>query len=252
MAVPLQDVAAYLDSYLRIAEVPDDARAVNGLQVENSGSVTRIAAAVDVCQATIEMSKTTASDFLLVHHGLFWGGLIPITGLYARRIQSLVSNNIALYSAHLPLDCHPGVGNNYVLAHSLGVTHLEPFGEAQGIKIGVAGDLGVELEELTGMLRAQFGQAPRVIGKGPRRVKRIAIITGAGSSALGAAAAAGIDTFVTGEGPHHTYLEAEELGLNLIYAGHYATETVGVQALAEHLGSHFNVPWQFLDHPTGM
>jgi dinuclear metal center YbgI/SA1388 family protein len=252
MTAQLPELVAYIDAYLRTASVPDDPRAMNGLQVENSGSVTRIGAAVDACQATILMAKAAGADFLLVHHGLFWGGPLPIAGLQGRRVRALLDSNIALYSAHLPLDCHPEVGNNYVLARTLGVANLKPFGEAEGIKIGVAGDLSIEVDVLAGLIASGLGHTPRVIAKGPRKVKRIAIITGAGSSQLDAAAAAGIDTFLTGEGPHHTYLQAEELGVNLIYAGHYATETVGVQALATHLSEHFSLPWQFLDHPTGM
>jgi dinuclear metal center YbgI/SA1388 family protein len=249
---PLHDLVRYLNSYLRIAEIPDDPRALNGLQFENSGSIRKIAAAVDACQATIEMAIAAEANLLLVHHGLFWSGVSPMTGLHARRIKSLVKGSLALYSAHLPLDCHPEVGNNHVLARSLGVKNLEPFGEAEGIKIGVAGELEIGVEDLAGLLRSQLGSNPRVIQMGGARVKKIAIITGAGSSDLGSAAAAGIDTFLTGEGPHHTYLQAEELGINLIYAGHYATETVGVRALAEHLGTRFKLPWLFLDHPTGM
>jgi dinuclear metal center YbgI/SA1388 family protein len=250
--VLLHELVRYLNSYLRIAEIPDDPRALNGLQFENSGSIKKIAAAVDACQATIEMSIAAGANLLLVHHGLFWSGVGPMTGVHARRIRSMVTGSLALYSAHLPLDCHPEVGNNYVLARNLGVRNLEPFGEAEGIKIGVAGDLEISVEELEGLLRSQLGATPRVIQKGGGKVTRIAIITGAGSSEIGAAAAAGVDTFLTGEGPHHTYLQAEELGINLIYAGHYATETVGVQALAKHLSSKFELPWEFLDHPTGM
>jgi len=189
---------------------------------------------------------------MLVHHGLFWSGLSPITGTHGRRIRTLIKHNISLYSAHLPLDCHPEVGNNYVLARRLGVGNLEPFGESDGVSIGVAGDLAADRSELVSRIQKTLNFTPRVIATGPARVERVGIITGAGSSELTAAVRAGLDTFITGEGPHHTYLQAEELGINLIYAGHYATETVGVQVLAAHLSERFAIPWQFLDHPTGM
>jgi dinuclear metal center YbgI/SA1388 family protein len=250
VACQLKEIVDYLDQYLRTSQVPDDPRALNGLQVENSGSISRILAAVDACKATIDLAS--AGDLMVVHHGLFWSGLVPITGPRGRRIRALISRDIALYSSHLPLDCHPDVGNNFLLARRLGVVNLEPFGEAAGARVGVAGDISLSRADLAARLEAKLGVAPKVIGAGPDRVRRIGIVTGAGSSDLGEAAAVGLDTFVTGEGPHHTFLEAEELGINLIYAGHYATETLGVQALAGHLSEKFGVPWQFVDHPTGL
>ena len=248
----LRDIVEYLTGYLRISEIPDDPRALNGLQVENSGSVTRIAAAVDACQATIDRAGDIGADLMLVHHGLFWSGLEPVSGVHGRRIRSLVSRGIALYSAHLPLDCHLDVGNNVLLARRLGVTNLQPFGESDGVRIGFAGDLSVDRAALASRIQSELGIAPRVVATGPERIRRIGIVSGAASSYLPSAAAAGLDTFLTGEGPHHTYLLAEELKINLVYAGHYATETLGVQALAAHLSERFHVPWEFLDHPTGM
>jgi dinuclear metal center YbgI/SA1388 family protein len=248
----LHQITEYLDGYLRVSEVPDDARAVNGLQLEGNKTISRIGAAVDACQATIEMAAARKVDLLLVHHGLFWSGLAPLTGIHGRRIRSLIANEISIYSAHLPLDCHPEVGNNHVFAGQLGVQNLEPFGVFEGMAIGVAGDLRLGRSELASRIQKILGPAPRLIPGGPANTSRVAIITGAGSSELNAAAEAGLDTFITGEGPHHTYLLAEELGINLIYAGHYATETVGVRALAEHLSKRFDLEWEFLDHPTGM
>ena len=252
MTVQLAEIVPYLDRYLRISEVPDDPRAINGLQLENLGSVKRIAAAVDACQATIDLAAAAGADFLLVHHGLFWSGLEPVRGIHGRRIRALVERNIALYSAHLPLDCHPEVGNNHVLARRLGVANLQPFGLSDGVFIGVAGELAVRRDELLARIQTVLGATPRLIPTGPAQIRRVGIITGAGSSELASAARVGLDTFITGEGPHHTYLQAEELGINLIYAGHYATETIGVQVLAAHLSERFRIPWQFLDHPTGM
>ncbi len=248
----LRDIVAYLDDYLRIGSLPDEPQALNGLQVESVGRVSRVGAAVDACQATIDLARSSSVDLLIVHHGLFWSGLEPVVGKHFKRLRTLLAHGIALYASHIPLDCHPTVGNNAVLAGRLGTTDLTPFGEYQGTSIGVAGSLDVERTELRERITRELGVAPRVIETGPARISRIGIVTGAGASALREARAAGIDTLLTGEGPHYTYLEAEELGLNLILAGHYATETVGVKALAAHLQDRFDLPWEFIDHPTGL
>jgi len=139
-----------------------------------------------------------------------------------------------------------------VLARELGVRNPRAFGEAYDVQIGIAGDLDLPRSKLLDRIRSMLGVTARVVPAGPERVQRIGIVTGAGTGELRTAVRAGLDTFLTGEGPHHSYLEAEELGLNLIYAGHYATETVGVKALAAHVGERFGLPWSFVDHPTGM
>ena len=248
----LTALASYLDGYLRVSEVPDAPHAVNGLQVANTGTVNRVAAAVDLCEATVRMAAEQGADLLLVHHGLFWGGLQPLTGRAHRRVAGLIAKNIALYSAHLPLDLHPEVGNNVVLARQLGVSLRGEFGEEYGVRIGVWGEVDVTRDALERQLAALTGSAPRLMAFGPARVRRVGVVTGAAGSMIAQAAAAGLDTFVTGEGPHHTFFDAEELKLNVCYAGHYATETVGVKALAEHLHVRFQLPWAFLDHPTGL
>src|SRR5947199_10465087 len=248
----LTELVSYLDGYLRVAAVPDAPHAVNGLQVANRGTVSRVAVAVDLCEATVRLAAEQGADLLLVHHGLFWGGLQPLTGRAYRRVASLIANDIALYSAHLPLDLHPEVGNNAVLARQLGVSLRGEFGEEYGVRIGVWGEIDVPRHALERQLTAITGTTPRLLPFGPERVRRGGIVTGAAGSMIAQAAAAGLDTFVTGEGPHHTFFDAEELKLNVFYAGHYATETVGVQALAGHLRDRFQLPWTFLDHPTGL
>jgi dinuclear metal center YbgI/SA1388 family protein len=251
-AVQLTELVLYLNDYLRVTAVPDAPHALNGLQVSNAGAVSRVAAAVDLCEATVRLAAEQGADFLLVHHGLFWGGLGPLTERRYRRVAGLVKHNIALYSAHLPLDLHPEVGNNAVLARQLGVTLRGPFGEEYGVPIGVWGEVD-ELRTVLGQrLTSLLGGAPRLLPFGPERARRVGIVTGAAGSLIGQAAAAGLDTYITGEGPHHTFFDAEELGVNVFYAGHYATETVGVKALAEHLRTRFDLPWTFLDHPTGL
>src|SRR5881409_1607341 len=248
----LVELAGYLDTYLRVADVPDAPAALNGLQVANAGDVTRVAAAVDLCEATVRMAAEQVSDLLLVHHGLFWGGLKPLTGPAYRRVAGLLQHNIALYSAHLPLDLHPDVGNNAVLARQLGLTLRGAFGEGYGVSIGVWGELDAPRAALQQRLAAVLGANPRLMPFGPERVRRVGIVTGGAGSMIAQAAAAGLDTYVTGEGAHHTFFDAEELRLNVFYGGHYATETVGVKALAAHLAAQFGLPWTFLHHPTGL
>ncbi len=248
----LDQLVRYLDDYLRVQAVPDAPNALNGLQVANHGQVTRVVAAVDLCQATIENAAAERADLLLVHHGIFWKGLEPLVGRAYERVAALVRHNIALYSAHLPLDCHPDVGNNPLLARALGVSPRGEFGMSDGVAIGVWGDLDIDRAALAARLAALLGAAPRLLGFGPPQVRRVGIITGAGGSMIAQARAAGLDTYITGEGPHHTFFDAEELGLNVFYAGHYATETLGVRALAEHVSKKFELPWTFLDHPTGL
>jgi dinuclear metal center YbgI/SA1388 family protein len=192
------------------------------------------------------------AHLLLVHHGLFWGGLQPITGRHARRIRRLLEADVALYAAHLPLDTHPEVGNNAVLARVLGVTDSVRFGEYHEQLIGVAGSLHIPREELARRIGDALGGEPRVIATGPDTVQRVGIVTGGAGNLIAQARDAGLDTYVTGEGAHHTYFDAEEWRLNVIYAGHYLTETVGVKALGKHLEQRFGLPWDFIDHPTGL
>jgi len=167
-------------------------------------------------------------------------------------VAGLMQNNVALYSAHLPLDMHPEVGNNAVLARQLGVTLRGGFGMEYGVSIGVWGELDTSRAALQQQLAVALGAMPRVMAFGPERVRRVGIVTGGAGSMIGQARAAGLDTYITGEGAHHTFFDAEELGVNVFYGGHYATETVGIKALGEHLCAKFGLPWTFLDHPTGL
>src|SRR5205807_3800004 len=137
-------------------------------------------------------------------------------------------------------------------ARELGVSVRGEFGEEYGVTIGVWGELDLERVDLRQRLTDLLGSTPRLMAFGPARTRRVGIVTGGAGSLIGQAAAAGLDTYITGEGAHHTYFDAEELGVNVFYAGHYATETVGVKALAEHLHERFGLPWVFLDHPTGL
>ncbi len=251
-AVDLGELVTYLDGYLRVRDIADWPEALNGLQLANAGRVSRVAAAVDLCEATVGLAAAARADFLLVHHGLFWGGLRPLTGPAYRRVAGLVTRGIALYGAHLPLDCHPDVGNNPLLARALGVAVRGAFGVAQGALVGVWGELALAREALCQRLGAALDVTPRLLPFGPAQVRRVGIVTGGGGRLIAEAHAAGLDTYITGEGPHASFFDAEELGVNVLFAGHYATETVGVKALAAHVSERFGVPWVFLDHPTGL
>lgn len=246
----LNEIVSWLDATLRIAEIPDYPGALNGLQVENGGTVARIVAAVDASLETV--SGLGRHDLLLTHHGLFWDGNRPFTGRRYRKIRKLLELDAALYSAHLPLDLHPELGNNALLAQALGVPVEGWFALYQNTPIGVHGRISIDRGELVTRLGALLGVTPKVIPGGPARVKQVGIVTGSGGDLVAEALAAGCDTLITGEGNHHTYFDAMELGLNLVFAGHYATETSGVRALAERAGARFGLPTQFHDHPTGL
>lgn len=253
-APSLDAIVAWLDQYLRIAETPDESGAVNGLQVANSGRINRVVAAVDASFQSIErvVSETPPGTLMLVHHGLFWDGNLPLTGRRYRRIRALLNHDVALYSAHIPLDLHPEVGNNALLAQELGILDPKPFDQYRGVPFGAAGQLRLSRAALVTRLSKVVGGPVHLIAGGPERVERVGVITGAAGSRILAAAAAGLDTFITGEGAHHTAFDALESGINVCYAGHYATETFGVRALAQRLGQCFHLPWAFHDHPTGL
>jgi dinuclear metal center YbgI/SA1388 family protein len=238
---------------LRIGEVPDYDGAVNGLQVERQGSVKRIAAAVDASLATVELAARAGADLLLVHHGLFWSARHPWTGANYRLLRLLMDRNLAVYSAHLPLDVHPKLGNNARLCHALGFKRLKPFLLERGIHIGFKTQAAIPLKRLSSRLSKAVGDGPvQILPGGPKTCRSIGVVTGGAGGELRKAAAEGVDTFITGEGAHWTYALAEELGINVLYAGHYATETFGVKALSEHLARKFGLTWTFLDHPTGL
>jgi len=248
----LDELVRYCDDYLHVRAVRDAPEALNGLQVTNHGSVTRLAAAVDVCEATIGMAVGQGSDFLIVHHGLFWNGLSPLVGPLYARVAGLIRHGVALYSAHLPLDCHDEVGNAAVLARRLGIEIRGGFGIWREQVCGVWGEVETTRDRLAHDLAAVLGLVPKALPFGPAAVRRVGIATGAGGSFIPQAAETRLDTLITGEGGHHTFFDAEELAMNVFYGGHYATETFGVKAFAEHLSARFALPWTFLDHPTGL
>ncbi|HET7460825.1 MAG TPA: Nif3-like dinuclear metal center hexameric protein [Longimicrobium sp.] len=248
----LSELAGYLDTYLRVAEVPDWGGALNGLQVDSPREVRRIACSVDAAQACIDRAVAWGADLLLVHHGLFWDGNVALTGRRYRRVKAILDADLAVYAAHLPLDVHPDVGNNAVLARELGMDVRGSFGAYKGTPVGVWGELDVTRDELRARLETALAGPVQLVAGGPERIRRAGVITGGGADEIAAAAAAGLDAFITGEARHHNFFDAEEGGINLLLGGHYATETWGVRALARHLADRFGFEWTFIDHPTGL
>jgi dinuclear metal center YbgI/SA1388 family protein len=250
--VSLTAIVRHCDALLRTDEIKDYDGAVNGLQVANSGNVTRIAAAVDASLATVKLAIRAKADLLLVHHGLFWSPSHPWTGKKYDLLRLLLEHDLAIYSSHLPLDAHPKLGNNVQLCTALGLKNLRPFFLSHGQYIGWQTRTSTSRTDLTKRFNRALGGELRLVPGGPAVCRRIGVVTGGAGGELKQAANEGVDTFITGEGPHWTYALAEELGLNVLYGGHYATETFGVKALAAYLSRRFRVPWTFLDHPTGL
>ncbi|MDX1577352.1 MAG: Nif3-like dinuclear metal center hexameric protein [Gemmatimonadota bacterium] len=251
--IDCRELASWLDALLRVPEIEDYPGALNGLQVEAERPVRRIGAATDACLASIECAAEADCDLLLVHHGLFWGGPEALVGPAYRRMRALFRHGLGVYSAHLPLDAHPELGNNALLAEALGLGDPEAFGSFKSLEgLGMIGELPLARDTLLARVEEVCGREPRLIPGGPERVRRLAIVSGGAGSMIADAAAAGADTFLTGEGNHHTYHEALELGINVIYAGHYATETLGVRALAARAADAFGLQHRFFDLPTGL
>ena len=251
----LSDLTAHLDHLLRVKEIPDYGPALNGLQFGHAdAAVTKVAASVDATLATIREAVEQEADLLIVHHGLFWSGLQPVTRAQFEKMQLCIENGLAIYSAHLPLDVHPELGNNAQIARALGLS-LEGAGgflDYKGINVGITLELETSLSEITEKFEEALDSPVHVCGGGPPITRKIGISSGGSGSEVAAAARARVDTFLTGEGPHWSYTMAEELGINVLYGGHYATETFVVKALAEYLNERFQLPWEFIDHPTGL
>lgn len=248
----LHELVPYLDEYLRVKEIEDISQ--NGLQVEGPVDVKKVAFAVDACQAAFERAVAEKAQLLVVHHGLFWDKPARLVGPLFRRVRTLILGGCALYAAHLPLDVHPEVGNNAELARLLGLRETYPFGRYHGVETGIAGvlDPPLPLPTLIGRLIQALNVPPiRVLAHGPAEAHRVGIISGGAAMMIGQVAEAGLDTFITGETSHSHFHQAAEEGLNVLFAGHYATESLGVRALARHLEEKFGLGTAFLDIPTG-
>ena len=254
----LRHIVPWLDDLLQTDDTPDYSGAQHGLQVEHVGPVTRVAAAVDASLRSVEQAAAARANLLIVHHGLFWAGARPVTGPLHRKMKLLLDNDIAVYSSHLPLDRHPTIGNNVLLAQELGLMPSTLWHPYKGVPIGVVAEADlqtVQLAERAKVFAERYEHHLVVTPHAPdRRSRRVAICTGGGASSesIREALALGADTLIVGEGPHHTAVDADEAGLVIMYAGHYATETLGVAALARVVSERWQLPWSFLPAPTGL
>lgn len=248
----LSSIVSYLDRLLNTGQIPDYPGALNGLQLQGGGEIGRVVAAVDASLPVVREAIGVGADLLIVHHGMFWSGAQPIVGGLHEKLKLAMDAGLAIYSSHIPLDVHPELGNNALLASSVGLEGAEPFFDWKGIKLGLKGTVSGGLSDLVDRVEQAVGVKVHVCPARGDDLGVVGVITGGAGAEINAVAAAGIDTFVTGEGPHWSYTAAEELGVNLIYGGHYATETFGVRALADHLAAEFGTEATFLDHPTGL
>lgn len=250
---PLQRITVWLDETLGLKDFPDDSSA-NGLQFEGRANVRKIAIAVDACRYSIEKAAEIGADMLFVHHGLIWGGLKSITGAMKEKIALLAKNDISLYACHLPLDAHAELGNNAEILKALGAEISEPFGAYHGKKIGFRGVLPsvMPVADFAALVKSVSGGGDVSVVSFGGDVKNIAAVSGGGASCFGDVERSDIDTFITGEPSHVAYLQAEEFRKNIVFAGHYATETFGVRAVGRRISEHFGIETVFVEHPTGM
>jgi len=251
-SVPTADILAEIDRVLEPARFED--YCVNGLQVPGPARVQTIATGVSAHAELFERAEREGVELLLVHHGLFWGaGVRTIDAMLKRRLQILFEADIALAAYHLPLDAHPRLGNNALLARALHADELTPFGLHHGQPIGFTAsfaDDGLAPEELFARVHAITAREPLVFDAGPARVRSLAIVSGGGADYTAEAAAAGADALLTGEPAERTMAQAHEAGIHVIAAGHHATETFGVKRLGEYLRERFGINHVFLDVPN--
>lgn len=249
----LTDITALLDNTLRIAEIKDASVALNGLQVENNGNVTKVALAVDGSQKTIDDAIAAGADLLVLHHGIYWCGLRPMTGWFKKKITSCLGHNLAIYSAHLPLDLHPELGNNAGIAEALGLTDCQPEVDYHGTLIGQSGIFNGSVGELKERYAAICGSTVTgIIHDEHAPAGRIAVCSGGAGDVIYQMKDKGYTTYLTGEENHWVVNAAADMGINILFAGHYATETFGVKSLGKLLEERFGLPTVFIDNPTGM
>ncbi len=252
--IPLAEMVRYLDELLETGRWEAVDSSLNGLQVEGDPHVKALAFSVDTSMETIRMCIETGANMLIVHHGLFWGKPMAITGSHRSRVKSLLDAGVSLYAAHLPLDFHPVLGHNATLAVKLGLQTVGPLAVEKGLPIGIIASAGhaFELNDFISRLNSLLETRSQVLAFGPEKVERIGICSGGGAKMLTEPLSRQIDTFITGEASHTLYHFAREWGVNVIFAGHYATETPGLKALSEHMSARFGLTVSFLDAPTGL
>ena len=250
--VLLDKLVSFLDAELFLADFAEDESA-NGLQVEGRTTVWKVGLSVDACEYVFRKAAEKKIDFLLVHHGLIWGGLKSVRGVMRKRIKRLLDSETSLYACHLPLDWHPEYGNNARLLQLLSIKKMGEFGKYHGKTISYWGrtSRGLSLDEFVAGIDKKLGTRSTVVSFG-KKVRNVGVVSGGGWFAINEAEKYGIDTFLTGEPSHSAYTLAEEMKVNLIFAGHYATETLGVKAVGDTLKKRFRLEVEFIDHPTGL
>jgi len=251
MATSLSELINYLDIFLHHREINDYPGAQNGLHLENSGKISHFFASVDANPLTLCDAASKTSSLLLVHHGLAWNGLCPLTGGKYKMIKQALDADLAIYSSHLPLDAHPDYGNNALLTKALGFQDSIPFLDVKGTLLARLVQQSISRTQLVDLASDALGSAQLIPG-GPETTSRILVSTGSGNSLLKECSRENIDTLVTGEVSHDAFSQAHELGINIILGGHYATETLGVKAITQHLSEKFKLPWSFIDKPSGL
>lgn len=243
----LDSVIKFCNDRIDVNKIKDFPGAWNGLQVENNGGITKIGAAVDAGLFPFQIATEKEIDFLIVHHGLFWSPPTPLTGASYEKIKHCIDHNLAVYSAHLPLDCHSEIGNNAILAKRLNLEECDGFLDFEGNKIGLLTDCNFSREDLKTRLQQEFPSGIQSIEFGSKHPTKIGILSGSGQSAVDQILNVGADTLITGELKQQHFNYAQEKGLNLYVCGHYATETFGVEALAKEAAEKFNLPYEFVD-----
>ncbi|MDD5086487.1 MAG: Nif3-like dinuclear metal center hexameric protein [Candidatus Nanoarchaeia archaeon] len=246
----LKEVIKFLDGELGIKDVEDSSN--NGLQVQGKEEVNKIAFAVDACLEVFKKAKD--SDMIIVHHGISWNDSLKyLTGLNHSRVKFLMENDISLYAAHLPLDKHPKHGNNAEFCRIFNLKHIQGFGDYHGQIIGFAGEKDTSLNDFVKEINEKLKTKCTVFDFGKKQIKKIAVVSGNGGGEITRQAISnGFDCLITGEAGHSSYVTARDSNINIIVAGHYATETLGVKALMKTIKDKFKVDVKFIDAPTGL
>jgi dinuclear metal center YbgI/SA1388 family protein len=251
----IKEIDSYFRSLLPIDDMERTDISLNGLQVSNkSGEVRKAAFAVDASMESFKRAAQWGADILFVHHGLFWGKALSLTGSHFERIRFLIENNLALYACHLPLDMDSELGNNISVAKILELDDITPFGEYRGKKIGYKGLLkeALSCEELIEKCGFDNDGILSLLKFGPDKCRSIGIITGGACKEVEQAVSEELDLYLTGEISHQIYHQCLEDGINVISAGHYATEIFGVKNVSDKVNSDLGLETVFIDLPTGL
>lgn len=250
----MSDFNTWAVERLEFAETDGIDASMNGLQLGDIDvELDKMAFAVDACMDSFKRTVQEGAQALFVHHGLFWGPAVPLTGVMGERVRFLMENRISLYACHLPLDRHAELGNNARIVKELGLEDIEPFGSYKGRKIGFKGRLPEPsgLEALITRLFGAWENGMNVLRFGPSEIRSIAVISGGGPREVSQAIDEGMDLYITGDTSHEIYHQCREAGINVLFAGHYLTEIYGVKAMAETVASELGIKTVFLDIPTG-